>query len=345
VTGPQDGDPMRQPGHAGRSDGETAPGVESRELPTRVAMDELHPSESLRMGGVNEEHVLALVESAADLPPILVHRATMRVIDGLHRIRAARLRGDDAIEVRYFDGSEDDAFVLGVRENIAHGLPLSLADRRVAAGRILLLRPQWSDRAIAAAAGLSPKTVGALRRERAGDLDPAQVRAGRDGRLRPVNSTEVRELAGRYLAQHPDARPSEVAQATGVSLRTARDLRSRIDREKKSVHAAPPPARRPEGRPTDAAPQDSREDVAHILRVLRSDPSLRFTESGRVLIRAFEAQAVCASNVEQLLDNLPSHCMTLVMNMARVCAGTWREFAEGVEARERDLRSAAGESA
>src|SRR3954471_3912118 len=119
VTGPQDGDPMRQPGHAGRSGGETAPGVESRELPTRVAMDELHPSESLRMGGVNEEHVLALVESAADLPPILVHRATMRVIDGLHRIRAARLRGDDAIEVRYFDGSEDDAFVLGVRENIA----------------------------------------------------------------------------------------------------------------------------------------------------------------------------------------------------------------------------------
>lgn len=27
------------------------------------------------------------------MPPIVVHRATMRVIDGMHRVRAAKLRG------------------------------------------------------------------------------------------------------------------------------------------------------------------------------------------------------------------------------------------------------------
>lgn len=345
MIGPHDYGPVRQIGDVGRNVSGTAPGVKPRELVNRVAIGALGTSESPRLDGVNDEHVLTLVESGADLPPILVHRATMRVIDGLHRIRAAQLRGDDTIEVRYFDGSEDDAFVLGIRENTAHGLPLSLADRRAAAGRILLLYPNWSDRAIAAAAGLSPKTVGALRRECSGDLEPTQARVGRDGRLRPVNSNEVRKQAGQYLDNHPDARPSEVAQATGISLRTARDLRSRIDREKKPVRTEPLSAQRIEGRPAGAVPRDTRKDAAHILHVLRSDPSLRLTDSGRVLIRAFEAQVACASNAEQLLDNLPSHCMTMVMNMARVCAGTWREFAEGVEARERGLCSAADEPA
>ena len=84
---------------------------------------------------------------------------------------------------------------------------------------------------------------------------------------------------------------------------------------------------------------------ADILHVLRNDPSLRFSENGRALIRAFEAHVASASMAERLLDNLPPHCMSVVLNMAKACADTWRVFAEVVETRERRMRSAADESA
>lgn len=307
----------------------------------RVPISSLHVVDSPRLAGVNGEHVRALAELGADLPPILVHRATMRVIDGMHRVRAAQLRGDDSIAVRYFDGAEGDAFVLGVWENIAHGLPLTLADRRAAAARILLLYPQWSDRAIAAVAGLSPKTVGALRRRSSSDHGGMRSRVGRDGRVRPVNSGEVRKLASQYVAEHPDTSPREVARSTGVSLRTARDVRGRMNGGQVPTHAGSLSGRRRSGgRRVGVSPRVTLAASAEILRTLRSDPSLRFTESGRALIRVLDAQAGWARDAERVLDNLPTHCMSMVVSAARACADVWREFAEGVEARERDQRSA-----
>jgi len=88
----------------------------------------------------------------------------MGIIDGVHRVQAAILRGQKEIDAEFVDGSSEDAFVLAVRVNVDHGLPLSLADRKAAAERILDTHPDWSDRAIAAAVGLSHKTVGAIRR-------------------------------------------------------------------------------------------------------------------------------------------------------------------------------------
>jgi hypothetical protein len=301
-------------------------------------MSALRVSGSPRLGGVNQEHVLMLAELGADLPPILVHRATMRVIDGMHRIFAAQLRGDDTIEVLYFDGDEDEAFVLGVRENIAHGLPLTLADRRAAARRILLIRPHWSDRSIAAKAGLSPKTVGSLRRQYSGDHGGAQSRIGRDGRRRQIKPQKMRELAGQ-IGEHPDTPLTEVAQSTGVPLQTARDVHQRPGRAQE-VRSVPLPVPRKAGRPASVSLRDPLMSTAGMLRVLRGDPSLRFTENGRTLIRAFEAQIAWASAAERLLDNLPPHSMNMVINMARACADTWRKFAEEVEVRERGLRSA-----
>ncbi|WP_368858328.1 ParB/RepB/Spo0J family partition protein [Nocardia alni] len=64
------------------------------------------------------------------LPPIIVHRESWHVIDGVHRVRAAQLRGDSTILARLFDGGEADAFVLAVTSNTRHGLPLSSADWR-----------------------------------------------------------------------------------------------------------------------------------------------------------------------------------------------------------------------
>jgi hypothetical protein len=88
----------------------------------------------------------------------------------MHRLLAARRRGQETIAARYVDGDEASAFVLAVSANVAHGLPLPLRDRKVAAARILGSHAHWSNRRIALAAGLSDKTVAAIR---AGRTAPA----------------------------------------------------------------------------------------------------------------------------------------------------------------------------
>ncbi|PRY32428.1 ParB/RepB/Spo0J family partition protein [Umezawaea tangerina] len=304
-----------------------------REVVARVAVTALRPSDTPRLTGTKDEHVDVLVGSGAELPPILVHRATMRVVDGMHRLRAAQRRGEDMIDVRYVDGSEDDLFVIAVRENIAHGLPLTLADRRAAAERILMTRPTWSDRAIAASAGLSPKTVGALRRRRSDELGDAQARLGIDGRLRRVKSGAADPSANGRPAERADVptrRRAEPRTDPSPGPRQPEHVRGEAAREHVRGEAA-----RAGGHPHAVAPSEA--GAAEILRVLRGDPSLRFTESGRTLIRAFEAQLTWASNAEDLVANLPAHCLKMVQDMAWTCAGTWRGFAEGVRTRERGL--------
>ncbi|KOG90227.1 streptomycin biosynthesis protein, partial [Streptomyces varsoviensis] len=93
---------------------------------------------------------------------------------------AAMLCGHDKIAVRFFDGDEADAFVLAVESNIAHGLPLSLADRKRAAGRIIDSHPQWSDRIVASVTGIAPGTVAEIRRRRTGGLTAVSSRIGQD---------------------------------------------------------------------------------------------------------------------------------------------------------------------
>src|SRR4029078_7378388 len=83
----------------------------------------------------------------------------MRVIDGMHRVRAALLNGRTRIDARLLDCDEGAAFVFAVKTNVKHGLPLSPSDRAAAAARIIAIHPHWSDRAVAAATALSDKTI------------------------------------------------------------------------------------------------------------------------------------------------------------------------------------------
>jgi ParB-like chromosome segregation protein Spo0J len=189
----------------------------------------LLPADSPRLTGEDEDHARVLAATEATLPPILVHRPTMRVIDGMHRLHAAILLGSKTVRVRYFEGSTDDAFVLAVRANIGHGKPLTLAEREAASTRILVSHPEWSDRSIADACGLSSKTVGAIRRATTGMARPA-ARIGRDGRVRPLDTSQSRQHAAELLAKHPEASLRQVAQATGISPATVRDVRARFRR-------------------------------------------------------------------------------------------------------------------
>ncbi|MFC8448370.1 ParB N-terminal domain-containing protein [Kitasatospora sp. NPDC057223] len=128
-----------------------------------VPVSLLLPADSPR-ARENPEHVRSLAASDAVFPPVIVHRATMRVIDGTHRIRASVLRGRKQVPVRFFRGTVQDAFVLAVEVNARHGLPLTPADRITAAERIVRSHPRWADRAVASTTGLSVAAVASIRR-------------------------------------------------------------------------------------------------------------------------------------------------------------------------------------
>lgn len=237
----------------------------------------LDPEQSPRAASVDEEHAARLAALPSALPPILVHRPTMRVVDGAHRLRAAALRGDSTITVEYLDGDPVDVYLRAVEANAVDAkpadsgeplvLPLTLGERKAAAERIITLRPQCSDRSIARVAGLSAKTVGELRRRSGVAELCTKSRLGLDGRLRPVNPDEGRRRVLQVMRERPDASLREIAQAAGVSLGTAHGVRARIGRGEAAVPARVPglaaagarrpPSRRPSG-PSSPSRRSSR---------------------------------------------------------------------------------------
>jgi ParB-like chromosome segregation protein Spo0J len=196
-----------------------------------VALARLVVKRSIREAGVNQEHVHRLMRLGGRWPPILVHETTGVVIDGVHRVAAARMLGLLRIDASLFSGGPNAALIEFVRRNVQHGLPLTLRERKWAAGRVLSVHPDWSDRRIAGICALSPKTVARLRvvsgacdSDHVTPLDVA-VRVGRDNRLRPVDSGLARERVAEALKEHPRASLRSVAALVGVSPETVRSVR------------------------------------------------------------------------------------------------------------------------
>jgi ParB-like chromosome segregation protein Spo0J len=283
--------------------------------------------------------VARLAEVEGSLPPILVDRRTMRVIDGVHRLMAAFLRGQETIRVRFFDGSHEDAFLCAVEANVTHGLPLSQVDRRAAAAKIIKSHPHMSDRAIARASGLGAKAVAAIRL-RSGDVVQLHARVGRDGKVRPLNSEEGRRRAAELIAERPEASLREVARLAGISPATVSDVRRRLQ-----VGEAPVIER---GRSADSetatdepvrvtALKSERKagsvdgDPMSVLRKLLRDPSLRHNEEGRNLLRLLQQNAIGMRQRSELTAAVPPHCGDLVVFLARQYAETWMEFAQRLD--------------
>lgn len=305
--------------------------------PRSVPIATIKVRDSPRLGGENLQYIQMISEVENSLPPILVHRPTMLVIDGVHRLRAAELRCAVDIEVCFFDGDEDDAFVLSVEQNIAHGQPLSRAERVAAAERILTSHPQWSDRVIAASAGLSTRTVARLRPRPTDARDQLDARIGRDGKVRPLDNTTGRERAGKMIADHPDAPLREIATSCGISPTTAADVRERLRRGESPVpekNIRPRPSRRSE----DSSSMVSLADLRTLVSKLERDPALRSTELGRSLLRLLNAQPTEADMRQRLVAGLPPHCVDAVARAARECAAAWQKF-EAQLATRRDFPS------
>jgi ParB-like chromosome segregation protein Spo0J len=315
----------------------------------------LRPGESPRLNGEDKAHIARLAETETPLPPILVDRRTMRVIDGMHRLMAASLRGKETIDVIFFEGSEAELFLRAVEENVAHGLPLSQADRRAAAERIITSHPHMSDRAIGQAAGLAAKAVAAIRKRSTDDLPQSNTRVGRDGKVRPLDSGEGRRRAAELLTEQPDSSLRGVARAAGISPATVLDVRKRLNRgeppvpEKVSAnghagkgvgaHAdegadAPSPRSGPQPTSRSTAAPAALASAATVEKLLR-DPSLRNNEQGKGMLRLLHVNAIGAEQLPDMARAVPPHCVGIVVWLARQYAKMWQDFARELDGRAR----------
>ncbi|MDW5328900.1 ParB/RepB/Spo0J family partition protein [Plantactinospora sp. KLBMP9567] len=319
-----------------------------------VRIADLRTIDSPRLRGVNGDHVRVLAEVQEQLPPILVHRATLSIIDGVHRCRAAQLRGRAEITARFFDGSPEDAFRVAVEANVRHGLGLSLAERRAAAARIIRSNPGMSDRRIAAISGLAARTVASIRARTVGA--EAHVRVGRDGVVRPLSTADGRQIARRTMMEQPQLSLRQVAKQAGISVATVRDVRARIQAGEALL-----PARtyrnQSEGVPqrpfgaveqgADGGTARSRQrrvraghsDVLPVLEGLRRDPSLRYTDSGRRLLQWLNSSALVAVRWRDVLKSVPPHCAVLIGKIARQYGNELIDFATELEHRGSEQRT------
>jgi ParB-like chromosome segregation protein Spo0J len=274
----------------------------------------------------------------------------MRVIDGAHRLRAARLAGRPTIDVVFLDGTEAELLAIAVRANASHGLPLTRADREAAAARMIDLLPRHSDRWIASLTGLAPGTIASLRSAQGTEACGA-TRVGMDGRERPVDIASRRRAAADAIREHPEASLRAIAQLAGISPGTVRDVRRRVldgedpvplslavPREEKAVRRGGQPPRQPPGqragsdRPPAAPAGDTRSREV-LMASLRRDPALRLNGAGRGLLELLGTRAAGPNGLDTLMDAVPAHCAFLVSKVARLCSEEWLEAARRLEKR------------
>jgi hypothetical protein len=72
-------------------------------------------------------------------------------------------------------------------------------------------------------------------------------------------------------------------------------------------------------------------DKGSVIQNLGKDPSLRFSESGRALLRWLSTRAVGPAGWPEMVEGIPPHCSYALADLARACADEWLEFASGLE--------------
>ena len=283
----------------------------------QVALESLRGGNSPRLDKHSKEHV-AQWRADVEVPPIIVHRSTMQIIDGARRAAAAQRQHQETIAVRFFEGSQDAAFVLAVVSNdVTHGVPLSLQERKAAAKRILGMYPDWSDRMIASIAGLTHPTIARIRQTLStGKAFQLRRRLSRDGKRRPA-------------APKDPGRGAHMQTSTG-GVTGVCNARGR------GASAAPSS---PTARGVVSDPQMARAYVA--LQRLSADPALH-TDTGRALIRLLRQSLQLHTKVVALSASAPEHCRETLADAAAAIGDAWARLAR--ELRKRSERRTAATS-
>jgi ParB-like chromosome segregation protein Spo0J len=282
----------------------------------------------IRFAGEDVEHAKSLAFRLDDCPPILVERKTATVIDGAHRVLAAKLLGRETIYARYFTGTHEEAFVEAVKANVSHGKPLTLAEREAAAKKLLEMHSDWSNRLVAGVCGLSDKTVGRLRKSSA-EIPQTSARVGRDGRHRPVDTRLLRNEIATALRAEPDAKPDDVARSLSTSASTVRDVRKRLRRGDDPVQPARTATRRQIPLPSsdhENTPVDWSNDKA----ILSLPDGSGFAEW-------LTQTKIEPSHWAAHLSEIPVGRVPQLIAEAKTRSAEWTEFAAALEKRFKEL--------
>jgi len=300
-------------------------------------VSELGVGEGIRSGGLDERHVELLMECVDAWPPIVVWGENLVVVDGCHRVEAARRLGRLSVVGHRFLGSAEEAFIEAIRRNVSHGLPLCVADRRRAARRVLLRNPDWSDRRIASLCGLSDKTVGRIRSVESLGIVAVDRRVGRDGKVRPVQPGEVRDRVRKALEENPTGSLRAIAAVAGASPETVRSVRARVQMGDTGLHVADRPA--PAGKPSPVS-------AMPVLSVFASSEERTQVRSEKEWV-ADQALSACGEYAEwfsstnitedwhDFLWTIPLGRVYEIVDEARRRASVWTSFASVLEARTR----------
>jgi ParB-like chromosome segregation protein Spo0J len=299
-------------------------GTEPAALQSDVVMvdvEDLAITPSFRESGVTHEHVAHLIAMRGHWPPILVARRDGLVIDGAHRVAAARFLGLARIEAVIFDGGPEEALIEFVRRNVYHGLPLTLGERKRAAAHILAAQPAWSDRRVAELCAISPKTVGRLRpiagrrpTEESPQLDTPS-RIGRDDKCRPVDGASARSRIVEEIRARPDASLRAIAATVGVSPETVRSVRMRLQ-----------------------CPPDLGAVPARIEAPWKDDAAILSSDGGEDFVAWFDRTVVTDDDARVRLDAVPLSRVYEIADEARRRSTVWMQFARSLEARSNAAR-------
>jgi ParB-like chromosome segregation protein Spo0J len=307
----------------------------SPSIPSPVAI----PVESFVNGApwrrrLNRSHVVALAETPDAWPAIVVTQ-DLAIVDGAHRVAAAKELGLQHLQAVVFVGTADDAFVEFLRLNAAHGLPLTLTERRDGVRRLLERDGRRSDRWIAELCGVSPKTAGRIRQELNSNSNDERdssdvVRVGRDGRARPVRPNAIRGRIAEELERRPDASLRSIARTVGASPQTVRSVARNLRGDEPAAEpSAPIPIAgfvRMLDRTGPGAPARS---------AVREDPAFRGEEDTATFATLFDSTAVDRGALLRHVECIPVSRIYEVADEARRRADSWREFAELLESRVR----------
>jgi ParB-like chromosome segregation protein Spo0J len=302
---------------------------------TEVQIKLLKLEMSPRIGGQDLDHVQALAFRFDDCPPILVERSTSTVLDGVHRVLAARMLGRETVAAHYFEGTHEEAFVEAIRANVTHGKPLTLTEREAAARKLLAMHSDWSNRLVADVCALSDKTVARLRKTTA-EVPQLSARLGRDGRRRPINPRQVRDQIADRLKASPDADPELLAQSLSTSASTVRDVRRQL-RRGQSPNGSGQGIRgaTPGGTPSHQARENRRAISAAV--EWREDRAILALPSGNELAEWLDQTSIRATHWAALIDEIPLGRIPELIQEAESRSVEWTRFAAALEDRFREL--------
>jgi ParB-like chromosome segregation protein Spo0J len=254
------------------------------------------------------------------------------VIDGGHRLAAAIKLGLETIEVELFEGSDTDELVEAIKRNASHGLPLTLAERKDAAQRLLRARSDWSDRRIGRLCGLAAGTVKSLRV--AASDGPSilhlERRIGSDGKARPARPAEQRRKIVEALRASPGVSAKAIAGRVGASPATVRAVSQglRPDVAKEREEPAPVGIRTPH--------------PVSIDKLWSSDSACSSTDEAVSFAGWFDRTSIAMSTCLAHLASVPLSRVYEVADESRRRAKVWEDFAAALQRRPSVLlRSAA----